>query len=627
MEPRVITMPVEITLWDLRISPPDTVTEAKINPRHEEVLEWLDNVEAGAKQDEQREFELMYGRGALPIIRAVERLKRIAIESEGIADEFAKRVEVERNRQIDTVLSHLKTEPHRSLLRLQLSPTDPAALIDEIKRLLRLLLLESHREPMYRLLTESLRTCMKQRTSFTLQQLIEKARRDGIEFFPPQTFEPSELDPVVADAVYILQRCENAVPAEVLADTIGITVSELQRHLEAYVKKQVLNCENGLWTVSLRRPRLRRANGTQVVEVALRRLLKYYSANKRLPQGRRQVTNAVALAKACETDAPELVASLFSVLDKALKQTGNKRLVFEVANISISAASRFKSEASAKGKVVALICGHSWALQRVGRLEEARAAGEKSLRLGQDLGWDRNTAFCYKCLGRLYRMEAEAKRHDRDEFLRLIKLSVEWLQKAIDLFPKLTDTNLDRSGEVGDCYSLLARTYLVGGDYKNASAAAQKSLELLVDDTSKDFADLQIVLGDLVAARNDMDAAVSFYNKAIEVADVIDAERSEIAARAYFRKARVTKSVSCFEKAAEIWEGLNEDSSAASAHWQGMLLAESVPPEARQLLETVTPAVRIETVRMYEANTTAPSVTMGNFWSRSAKDLRRLDLA
>ncbi len=126
MEPRIISVAAEITLWDLRISPPDTAMEAKLHPKRQEVLDWLDNVEAGANQAKDREFELMYGRGALPIITAIERLKRIADESSGDADMFAKLVGVERIKEADVVLAHLKTEPYRTLTRLRVTPTDSA---------------------------------------------------------------------------------------------------------------------------------------------------------------------------------------------------------------------------------------------------------------------------------------------------------------------------------------------------------------------------------------------------------------------------------------------------------------------------------------------------------------------
>ena len=135
---------------------------------------------------------------------------------------------------------------------------------------------------------------------------------------------------------------------------------------------------------------------------------------------------------------------------------GNKRLVREIADLSIAAASRSPTENAAKGKVVALICGRSWALQRMGRLHEAREAGEESLSLGHALHWDRNTAYCYKCLGRLYRMEAERSLQNKPEFDRLIALSMNWLKQAIELFPKVNESNLDRNGEVGDCWKLAA---------------------------------------------------------------------------------------------------------------------------------------------------------------------------
>jgi tetratricopeptide (TPR) repeat protein len=600
MEPRVISEDGAVTLWDLRIGPPDTVTEAKLQPKKAEVVDWLDNVNADVDQGGHREFELMYGRGALPIIRAIERLKRLADESMGDANEFAKRVALERNKETDEVLSHLKTEAHTTLMRLRVTPTDPTALVNEIQLRLRLLMREPHRQSLYDLLTRKFRAGIKTRTAFKLQDLVKEAVESGIEFCTPQAFEPNKLDPVVADAVYILQRCENGLPGEVLAESVGVTELMLNEHLAPYVENRILTCDDNLWAIVLRKPLLVHSSGPQLVGKALRYLLEYYRANKKLPQGRRQVLNAIALAKACETDVPELVAELLWRLDKALKQTGNKRLVREVADLSIAAANRSATEIAAKGKAVALICGRSWALQRMGRLHEAREAGEESLELGQALHWDRNTAYCYKCLGRLYRMEAEKNRQNKAECDRLIALSVEWLNQAIALFPNINESNLDRAGEVGDCYCLLGRTYLVAGNNARAEKAARESLKLLTDETSKDFADLQILLGDM-SARRDAELARSFYDKAIEVAGVVDAERSEIAARAYYRRGRLLKSAASLDKAAEIWERLEEDGNAADAHWHSLVLSERVPKEAQAVLETAKPAVRVEAIRMHEA--------------------------
>ena len=215
MEPRVFADDSAVTLWDLMIGPPDTVTEAKLQPKKAEVLDWLDNVDAGVNQGGHREFELMYGRGALPIIRAIERLKRLADESMGDPVEFSNRVALERNDETDEALSHLKTEPHTTLTQLRVTPTDPAALASDIQLRLRFLLREPHQQRLYDLLARKFRAGIKSRTSFKLRDLVAEATDSGLEFCTPQAFEPKDLDPVVADAVYILQRCENGLPGQV----------------------------------------------------------------------------------------------------------------------------------------------------------------------------------------------------------------------------------------------------------------------------------------------------------------------------------------------------------------------------------------------------------------------------
>ena len=216
---------------------------------------------------------------------------------------------------------------HTTLTRLRVTPTDPTALANEIQLRLRLLLREPHRQLLYDLLTRKFRAGIKGRTGFKLRDLVAEATESGLEFCTPQAFESNQLDPVVADAVYILQHCESGLPGEVLGDSLSVSEAVLNEHLTPYVEKCILTRDDGLWTIVLRKPLLVHSSGPRRTEKTLRHLLEYYRANKKLLQGRRQVLNAIALAKACETDAPELVAELFWRLDKALKQTGNKRLV------------------------------------------------------------------------------------------------------------------------------------------------------------------------------------------------------------------------------------------------------------------------------------------------------------
>ena len=140
-------------------------------------------------------------------------------------------------------------------------------------------------------------------------------------------------------------------------------------------------------------------------------------------------------------------------------------------------------------------------------------------------------------------------------------------------FQAVTELSVgERSAEVGDCQSLLGRTYLVAGDLVKAKGAAREAVRRITDVASKDYADLQILLGDLADAENDADAAVVYYNEAKSSADTSDPERSEIAARAWFRKGEVGNSRGSFNRAAKIWRRLEEGELADDALWRGMLL-------------------------------------------------------
>jgi tetratricopeptide (TPR) repeat protein len=188
------------------------------------------------------------------------------------------------------------------------------------------------------------------------------------------------------------------------------------------------------------------------------------------------------------------------------------------------------------------------------------AEGEKSLRLGQDLAWHRNTAFCLKCLGRLSRLRAE-EANDTDEKREHLTASESQLKQAIESFSANVTEFGPKSSEVGDCYSLLARTYLARGDTVGATDAAKEAANRIERETVKDYADLQIVLGDLALAKGDRDAAVSFYSDAVNIADGDDAERSEIVARALLHLGRATSNNGALSRAADIWTRL-DDSSA-----------------------------------------------------------------
>ena len=248
---------------------------------------------------------------------------------------------------------------------------------------------------------------------------------------------------------------------------------------------------------------------------------------------------------------------MFGITQTAIKRLGDKRLVWRAATLSLAAASRGpRHPEGAQARALALICGHSWVLQRVNELEKAQAAALDSLALGRKLPWPRNTAFCLKCLGRLSRIRAEATDDSiaRDAFLAK---SESYLVDAIAEFTALPDR--DRHAEIGDCHSLLGRTLLVANRFDEARAAALEAESLLSASAGKDYQDLQILHGDL-AGPHDPQSAEGFYTAVIYQCARDDARYSEIYARAYYSRARSrlaqgrrSHAKADFQAAAEIW--------------------------------------------------------------------------
>ena len=154
-----------------------------------------------------------------------------------------------------------------------------------------------------------------------------------------------------------------------------------------------------------------------------------------------------------------------------------------------------------RDKAQTLICGLSWVYQRVDKLHRAREYGEESLSLGDDLGWQRNTAYCHKCLGRLARMEAE-KTTDPNGRKRLLDESIALLKSAIPLFEQLTDENMGPNCEdVGESWSLQGRTHMVAGDRKLARDAVREAYRILDKfHGSKAWAESVILDGELSLA-------------------------------------------------------------------------------------------------------------------------------
>jgi len=346
---------------------------------------------------------------------------------------------------------------------------------------------------------------------------------------------------------------------------------------------------------------------------AFEALLLYIQGHKQEPTAWSQADNALELGKICIHRRHRPVAQLFKVLQKILKRRGDKRLVLAVAKLSLEAARRHPRGLEAlKAEAMTRICGEAWAYQRLNQLAEARAAADDSLRLGRDIPWDRNTAFCMKCIGRLLRIQAEQEQ-DEGARSKLLGDSESHIKEAIRIFEKLDEVGPNHT-EVGDCYSLLGRTLLFSNNRREATKAAKKARELLTDQSDKDYLDLCLLEGDHEAAGQRCPDAEAYYEEVLGKIQTGDAEKSEIYARAYlargkarFALGRKEHAIADFDRAAKIWRDLEDTYNASRAEWARIKVTSGLKPAIIAILEKESYPVRVESYRLHEIRSQAGS--------------------
>lgn len=427
--------------------------------------------------------------------------------------------------------------------------------------------------------------------ALTAQPLVERGPLGPVRRHLPL------LVPEERAAAALLGVCPDALPLEVIARGAG--TSDVRATLSRLVAKDFVSVDGGCAVLLDRAVEGIPTFSGGVAASALEAILDFVAHHYRDALGKSQLMNAVTLARATDMNvASAQVSRAFRVLHPLLKAHGDKRLVLDVARRSIEASkSATRGPEQAKDEAVAVICGVSWVYQRTGRLTQARAEAEHSLELGIAIRWDRNTAFCRKCLGRLKRMEAESG-SDRRQRGDLLVESEELLRDAIERF-----TQLGIEAEVGDCYSLLARTYLVADRPREAREAMQEAKTRLVEPGTKDYLDLLIVTGDLMAHTNRRSAENIYTEVLADVGDH-DAQKSEIFARAHLHRGQVRaalgdddKAFADFRRAAEIWDALG-DPAADLAHWEIERRADWMDKEAQQILDIEPVGVRVKVARM-----------------------------
>jgi tetratricopeptide (TPR) repeat protein len=559
-------------------------------------------LEADRQPNSKPHYLLVYGRGGNASLAALDQLRRTANEARGDKADFDRLRGIKDIPHADDLLARLSSDAAALLCRIKLVNLPEPALDDALKSHASILA-GNKSSQLTELAFSLLCNAAATRTSVTASDLVAIALSRGINLDAPPNPDLPDDRREVTDALTVLQSAQEGLPVEVLARAVHQTPALLEERLEALLDRKLFSKSGGRWKL-MPFPRKLVASTPDVLAASLEAVLLWIQSRKGQHISRADIMCGIKLAEATVTLRPEAVARIFIYLDKPLKRLGDKHLILSAANLAIDAAratARPRPIEVIEGEAQALICGRSWVYQRIDRIEEAKFAAVASLRLGQDVGWDRNTAFCEKCIGRLCRIEAEAT-EDIGRKTELFDESIAHLEKSISSF-----TAAGNMAEVGDCLSLLGRTYLVNGRVREADAAAERAETLVVDFDSKDYFDLLILIGDLAVVRRDFQQAEVIYQEAVQLQDRADSEKSEILARAHFQRAKCylaqqkkSLALSDFREAAKIWHQLDERAMESKAAWEELRLSSQVPDDLLAALRAERVPVRVRSVKMYE---------------------------
>jgi tetratricopeptide (TPR) repeat protein len=606
-EPRTIVP--KIIRWDIRTDPPETTSEAKFNPKREELLDWLKLVGQASVGAPERRFRFVYAeeRAAARLIQTVKALSRIAIEVSGDREGFDKLVAHEEIKGADEVLSLLGEEATRILQMIDLEQLSDNTLDSDIRLRLRYLTTPEKTTDLRKYLFEKLQRAAPTRAIFPVKVIIDELREEGFTLHQPPRIDAQMLSLKVFTALSVMENCKSGLPIEVLAVVTGMTPDVLAAAL-APIREAF--SDNGLWSLAPLGARLAHPDEVALQARVLEEVLSYVKRHSKSPAAQDQVPNVIALAETCLQTHPRLVAKVFGDIDKLLKEMGQKHLVRDVAMLSMTAARPLARTGDSDMKLAvirSLICGLAWYYQRVGDLEEAHVAASKSLRFAGDVGSKVDLAYSTKCTGRLRRLEAEAMEPSSERQSKLSE-SIGMLSRAIQYFSD-AEGHGPNGAEVGDCYSLMARTHLVAGEFAAAQDSMNRAFARIPDDGGKDQIDAMILAGDIAAASKDNNEALHRYDRAVQKALSPGREVTEMRARALRQRGRIKRTIgntvgaeADLKEAARIWGQLEEPNFAAEVEFEMLDLSVNISDVPRSLLLKEPAAVRAQVMKFHVAN-------------------------
>lgn len=602
VEPRLV-FEDGVTRWDIRVTPDLEIFEAKLNPSKRDINEWLERVVDGFGQAPTATFTLAYGDIPSKYLRDIVAVIRLSLEA---TDEthFQELLRIERLEHADEISALLGDQAFRIAKRMRTWPLSERSLDNQITSSLRYMVSPEHILTLRNSLTAHFLAAMKPRRHDFIPQLVHQLEGEGIVFLRPDSIHAAELPEPVKTALFILERCPKGLPVDILAEIAGLSPDDFIDRVTDY--GHVIHESDRGWTHSPLFTKTTHPDEARILGDTVKSLLAYIKANPESPMLSDLVTNAVGLATICEKLNPAAALSIFGPLDKPLKRAGRKRDVLELARLTIRVANAMpvRDTAVLEREALATICGVSWTYQRIGDLAKAEHFALESQKLGDSVGYTRNTAFCLKCRGRLRRVEAEREPAGKKRS-RLINESIRFLTDAITTFsghPKYGP----ESDEVADCNSLLGRTYLFARNLDKGEEHAAIARRLFKSQTNKHYMDLLLLEGEIASARLQHQLADDKFGAALELVGTGDAERSEIAARAHLCRGlnldrwKQPGAAAEITEASSIWRSLYEHYNAGVADWIGEKLAGNVPQIVEKRTKEMEPSLRVEVLRQYQ---------------------------
>ncbi len=627
LEPRTIGHNKSVTKWDIGILSSNALVEAKLKPKREDIVEWLERIEQSNLLNNEQ-FWFVYGEGGGVLLDAVNDLCRVCRESSGNKAQFDFLIAHEKIKDSAEVLKILGNNYYDFLNRIDLKNIPENTMLDFVKFQAKLMSGKDEGEGLRRFLSDKFHTAISGRLTYFVSDLIKEGNSIGIHIDIPQQVDRTNISECLYETIVLLQESVYPLPLGVVAQCFELDTDLFVQELQNSEKKHIFIIQDNLLSVKQLARNFPIENSLNTLEKGIEFLLNYVSSLSSVG-AKQQIHNIGAFSKKCLQSNPQLVSKVFSKLDKFVKNLGNKQLVLQIAGLSKEAANLTKprDERIVEDEIRARICGTCWAYQRLYRLDEALLEANIALEMAKSIRSDINIAFSSKCLGRLKRLIAESS-NDSEEKNKNLKESIENLNEAIAAFTK-TSIHGPNSPEVGDCYSLLGRTYLVSKQFQDAKTSINEAYNRIPEGTNKDYLDLVLLDGDWQVAHSNWTAANNCYEKVLLSSNSNDLEISDMRARAFLKRGQsyaneakrdlaLKKNTSSLnnkklaiknmEQAIEIWQSLEEHSSAAMAQWEKILVEDILSDEFLKLLnKELSYMVRVKAVEVYNARTSGYS--------------------